>query len=195
MDRDAQKYMLDTIVQEFLTKADTRANMSLAELKQSEEAVKKSGERILHSWEEFLKGYAVGNIDMALTRVVTKSQSRTIIAEKGIDFSSMCMHHFLPFYGTIDIFYMPGEYLCGLSKLSRVVEKFSRRFQLQEILGDCIAEEIQREVQANWVIVRVNSLHTCVGCRGVRKQGASLTTIHVQGDMDALSALEVLKSV
>ena len=195
MDRDAQKYMLDTIVREFLTKEDTRASMSLAELKQSEEAVKKSGERILRSWEEFLMGYTVGNIDMALTRVITKSQSRAIIAEKGIDFSSMCMHHFLPFYGTIDIIYMPEEYLCGLSKLSRVVEKFSRRFQLQEILGDCIAEEIQREVQANWVIVRVNSLHTCVGCRGVRKQGASLTTIHVQGNMDALSALEVLKSV
>lgn len=190
--REIQKFSLNRIVRDFFEADEVKSQMTLFELLQAEEAVKNTGERILHSWEEFLTGYKVGNINMALSKRV--SDTSTVIAEKGIDFSSMCMHHFFPFYGTIDIIYSPNKYICGLSKLSRVVEKFSRRFQLQETLGDAIASSVFTSLEAEWVIVVVNSTHTCVGCRGVRKLGASLTTVHALG-IDYTKALEVCRSV
>ena len=54
----------------------------------------------------------------------------------------MCEHHMLPFYGTIQIAYVPNGRVFGISKLVRVVEKFSKRLQIQERITKNISDEL-----------------------------------------------------
>ena len=185
------KDILDSAVGEILGKGVPIIGISVTESTLLREAREKTGDRIARAWEEYLQGYYVGDIDMALTDSFGLDG---MVIEKDIDFSSLCMHHFMPFYGTVDIIYLPNKHVCGLSKLSRVVDKYAKRFQLQESLGKSIATDLGASIKPEWVIVRINSKHTCVGCRGVNKSRASLTTIHSWG-LDAMEAAEVCRNV
>jgi GTP cyclohydrolase I len=49
------------------------------------------------------------------------------VAVTGIPFHSLCAHHFLPFFGTAHLAYLPGDRVVGLSKLARVLEYYARR--------------------------------------------------------------------
>src|SRR6184192_4130817 len=75
---------------------------------------------------------------------VTFTEAGETIIAKDIEFYSMCEHHMLPFFGNIDIAYLPGGKVVGISKLVRVVEKYARRMQIQERLIKEIADKITR---------------------------------------------------
>lgn len=99
-------------------------------------------------------------------------------------FSSWCEHHFLPFFGTIRITYIPKDKLIGLSKIPRIVEYFSQRPQLQERLGEDIAYFLMNVVEARGVKVEIfNTTHTCVSCRGIRYNADTRTEYKI-GEID-----------
>src|SRR5690349_7159410 len=83
----------------------------------------------------------------------------------------MCVHHFAPFFGRALIAYLPGERLLGISGLARLLERYSRRPQLQERLGAEIADHLERAVSPRGVAVILEARHLCMEMRGVRKQG------------------------
>ncbi|MGC2383451.1 MAG: GTP cyclohydrolase I, partial [Nitrososphaeraceae archaeon] len=93
--------------------------------------------RIADMYEEIFGGY---RIDAGLD--VSFSEETDAIIAKDIQFYSMCEHHMLPFYGKIHIAYIPNGKVFGISKLVRLVEKYSRRMQIQERLTKEIATEI-----------------------------------------------------
>src|ERR671927_1373654 len=95
--------------------------------------------RISDMYEEIFGGYTTDpQLDISFTE-----ESDAIIA-KDIHFYSMCEHHMLPFFGRIHIAYMPSGRVFGVSKLVRLVEKYSRRLQIQERLTKQIADELVR---------------------------------------------------
>ena len=102
-----------------------------------------------------------------------------IIISTGIPFASLCEHHLFPFFGTVDIGYIPERKIIGLSKLARTVEALSKRTQTQESFTDSIADAIYNashsEEYDSGVAVKVKSVHTCQTCRGVRKSGQMIT--------------------
>jgi len=104
-----------------------------------------------------------------------------IVAVTGIRFHSLCAHHFLPFFGTAHVAYLPKERLVGLSKLARVVELFARRPQVQERLTEEIASFLDSRLQPAGVMIVVQARHFCMEMRGVRKAGARTTTSSVRG--------------
>lgn len=87
---------------------------------------------------------------------VTFTEAAEAIIAKDIEFYSMCEHHMLPFYGKIDIAYLPAGKVFGISKLVRVVEKYARRMQIQERLTKEIADEVMKR-GVKGVLVRPRS--------------------------------------
>lgn len=106
-----------------------------------------------------------------------------LIALTGIDFTSLCEHHVLPFVGTATVGYIPGEEgeVVGLSKLARLVDCYSRRFQIQERMTAQIADALDECLQPKGVGVVVKATHACMACRGVRKTRAVMVTSAMRG--------------
>jgi len=104
-----------------------------------------------------------------------------LVIEKDIVFYSICEHHLLPFFGKVHIAYIPNQKVVGLSKLSRAVEVFSRRPQIQEQMTVQIADAIERYMSPNGVIVVIEAEHTCMTMRGIKKPGVTVTTMATRG--------------
>ena len=88
------------------------------------------------------------------------------ITVKDIKFYSTCAHHWLPFFGTVSVTYVPRKTIIGLSKIPRVVKYFSKMPQVQENLGSNIAEFLYSFLDPEKVVVKIKAVHTCVGARG-----------------------------
>lgn len=85
-----------------------------------------------------------------------------------VPFYSMCEHHWLPFFGTVSVTYVPNKTIIGLSKIPRVVEFFSKKPQLQERFTTEIGEYLVSVIDPKYLSVRVVAEHTCVSMRGAK---------------------------
>jgi GTP cyclohydrolase I len=97
-----------------------------------------------------------------------------------VQFGSMCSHHLVPFVGEAWVSYIPNGRIVGLSKLARLVEKHSRRLQVQERMTNDIGKDLL-EIDPQGVGVKVTARHLCMELRGVRKPGAQTTTTFLHG--------------
>ena len=88
----------------------------------------------------------------------------------GIKFHSVCEHHWLPFFGTCDVYYIPNEKVIGLSKIPRVVKYFSQKPQLQERLTKEIGDYLFDCLKPKYIKVTMTAVHTCVMCRGAETE-------------------------
>lgn len=117
-----------------------------------------------------------------------------IVLVRDISFCSMCEHHLLPFTGKAHIAYLPDGKVVGLSKLARVVEEVARRPQVQERLTQTVADLVEDRLSARGVAVVVESTHSCMTIRGIRKPGSLCMTSAMRGAFrdDPASRAEVL---
>jgi len=104
-----------------------------------------------------------------------------IILQDNIPFYSVCEHHLAPFFGYGSIAYIPSKRICGLSKLSRTLEKFSRRLQNQERITTQVAEYLAEELKPRGVAVILRAKHLCMEMRGVKKHDTWTTTSKMTG--------------
>jgi GTP cyclohydrolase I len=133
-------------------------------------------DRIADMYEEIFGGYVMdAELDVSFSE-----ETESIIA-KDIQFYSMCEHHMLPFFGKIHIAYVPSGRVFGVSKLVRLVEKYSRRLQIQERLTKQVADELYR-MGVKGALVIAEGEHLCMKMRGVRND-SSITTIAHRGVM------------
>jgi GTP cyclohydrolase I len=98
------------------------------------------------------------------------------IIEGPISFVCLCEHHALPFYGTAHIGYIAGEQIIGISKLTRLVRLFARRFTVQERLGEQIADTLVELIAPRGVAVHLEASHLCTQMRGVEEHSRTVTT-------------------
>jgi GTP cyclohydrolase I len=104
-----------------------------------------------------------------------------MVIVKDIEFFSLCEHHLLPFYGKVDVAYIPRNKVIGLSKIPRLVDMFARRLQLQERLTQQIAQTIQDVIDPLGVGVIAHARHFCMMMRGVEKQHSGAITSAMLG--------------
>jgi len=91
------------------------------------------------------------------------------VIEGPIPFFSLCEHHAFPFYGRAYVGYIAHENIIGISKLTRLVRLFSKRFAVQERIGQQIADTLETMLHPHGVAVFLEAHHLCMEMRGVRE--------------------------
>jgi GTP cyclohydrolase IA len=107
------------------------------------------------------------------------------VIEGPIEFFSLCEHHVLPFHGHAYIGYIAHEEIIGISKLTRLVRVFARRFTVQERVGVQIADELVRVLQPHGVAVHMSAMHLCTQMRGVREDHSRTITSFWRGNYES----------
>lgn len=103
------------------------------------------------------------------------------ITEGPIPFFALCEHHALPFHGAAHIAYIAHEHIIGLSKLTRLLRLFARRFTVQERIGQEVADWLVENLQPHGVAVHLEAVHLCTQMRGVREQQSSTSVSFWRG--------------
>lgn len=103
------------------------------------------------------------------------------VIEGPIHFFSLCEHHVFPFYGMAYVGYIAHENIIGISKLTRMVRLFSRRFSVQERIGQQIADTLETTLHPHGVAVYLEAHHLCMEMRGVRETAPMTRTIVWRG--------------
>jgi len=111
------------------------------------------------------------------------------IVQGPIAFHSICEHHAFPFFGQAWVGYIAHDRIIGISKLTRVVRLYARRFTVQERLGRQIIRSLERTIDAHGVAVYLDATHLCMQMRGVREQQATTTTTFWRGAYESNEAL------
>jgi len=153
-----------------------------------EDPDRKGLERTPERWAKALLTYTEGaevnpeehlSVTFDLAKKDQPEHPGDMIILDNIHFTSTCEHHMAPFTGVVHIAYIPDPEnyrITGLSKLSRVVDVFSKRLQIQERLTQEIGSAIFSSLAPLGVIVTVQGLHFCMVQRGVQQPGSTAVT-------------------
>ncbi len=94
-----------------------------------------------------------------------------LVLVRDLPFHSLCIHHFVPFFGRASIAYLPGARLLGISGTARVLDYYARRPQLQERLGAQVADHLEQTLAPRGLAVILEARHLCMEMRGIKKPG------------------------
>jgi GTP cyclohydrolase I len=147
------------------------------------EGLLKTPERVAKAMQFMTQGYHQDAVAILNSAKFHESISEMVIV-KDIELYSMCEHHMLPFIGKAHIAYIPNGWITGLSKIARVVDVFSRRFQVQERLTVQIMDAITESLNPLGVAVVIEAKHLCMMMRGVAKQNSVTTTSAFYGEFE-----------
>lgn len=144
------------------------------------EGLLKTPMRVAKAMQTLTRGYDMDPV-ATLNSAKFKEDYNQMVIVKDIQFYSLCEHHLLPFYGKAHVAYIPNGFICGLSKIPRVVDIFSHRLQVQERLTIQIKEAIEEALHPQGVMVVLEGEHMCMQMRGVEKQHSLTTTSAFSG--------------
>lgn len=140
--------------------------------------------RVAESYIELFSGIAEDPADHLQHLIPAGDAAGEIVVVRDIELRSMCEHHLLPFRGTCHIAYLPQDMIAGFSSLPRVVETLASRPQLQERLGEEIAETLNTVLAPRGVLVVIEASHGCMSDRGIRQAHATAVTLAIRGEFD-----------
>jgi len=139
--------------------------------------------RFLKAWEHYASGYTQSPGDILKVFEDGAEKCDEMVIVRDIPVYSHCEHHLAPFFGVAHIGYIPDGRIVGLSKLSRLVDVFARRLQVQERLTNQIADAMEEHLKPIGVAVTVSCRHMCMEARGIQRQGSSTITSAMRGAM------------
>jgi len=145
------------------------------------EGLQETPKRVAKAYRELFAGYEQDPRDYLEKTFEQVGGYDNLVVLRDIRVVSFCEHHMLPFLGRAHVGYLPNDRVVGISKLSRVVNAFARRFQIQEKLTAEIAEAINDILKPQGVGVMIEAEHSCMTMRGVNTPGSSLITSRLMG--------------
>ncbi|AVG23055.1 GTP cyclohydrolase I [Pontimonas salivibrio] len=155
--------------------------------------------RVSKLFQELYRGVGIDPVTVleeARPLAEAEDQFGDFVALRGIAFSSICEHHLLPFRGTADVGYQPADKLVGLGILADVVEIAASRPQMQERLGDMVADALVRSGVAAGSVVVLRGEHGCVQHRGPKLSESETVTVATAGSFrDPAARREALLSM
>lgn len=138
-------------------------------------------ERVAKAWQFWTSGYSVSVADILKTFEDGAEQADEMVVVKNIPLYSHCEHHLAAIFGTATVAYIPEGRIVGLSKISRVVDAFARRLQVQERLTAQVAEALWTHLAPLGVGVHIKARHLCMESRGICQQGHHTETTALRG--------------
>ena len=147
------------------------------------EGLRETPARFLKALDEYTRGYREKPEDILKVFEDGAQSVDEMVIVRDIPVYSLCEHHLAPFFGRAHIGYVPEKRILGLSKMSRLVEVFSRRLQVQERLTNQIADALDTNLQPLGVAVVIECRHMCMESRGVRHTGTSTVTSALRGSI------------
>jgi len=151
--------------------------------------LRETPERVADAYAEFFAGIDADPAE-PLARTISVAEGPApetlpsgAVLLRDIAFRSICEHHLLPFSGRAHLAYLPAERVVGLGALARVVDVLAARPQVQERLGEQIAETVASALAARGALVVLDARHQCLTMRGERRPQASTVTIAARGEL------------
>lgn len=147
------------------------------------EGLKETPLRFLKAWQEYTSGYRQSPEEILKSFEDGAQSVDEMVIVRDIPVYSLCEHHLAPFFGRAHIGYVPDQRILGLSKMSRLVEVYARRLQVQERLTNQIADALDTHLQPLGVAVVIECRHMCMESRGVRHTGTATVTSALRGSI------------
>ncbi|MEO6423553.1 MAG: GTP cyclohydrolase I FolE [Candidatus Nitrotoga sp.] len=145
--------------------------------------------RLVTAWKHWTSGYTQDPAELLKVFEDGAEEYNELIVIRGIPVYSHCEHHLAPFFGKATIGYVPNGKIVGLSKLTRLVNCFSRRLQVQERLTIQIANALMTHLEPKAAGVVIRCRHMCMESRGISTEGEETVTSAMLGELQPNLAL------
>jgi len=139
--------------------------------------------RVAKAWKHWSSGYGQNPADVLKAFEDGAEEYNELIVVRNIPVYSHCEHHLAPFFGKATVGYMPDGKIVGLSKLTRLVECFAKRLQVQERLTIQVANALMEHLQPKAVGVVIRCRHLCMESRGIKTAGEETVTSAMLGEL------------
>jgi len=147
------------------------------------EGLEETPRRVLKAWQEWTAGYDTDIPGLLKTFADGGEDYDEMVLVRDIPVFSHCEHHLAPFFGTACVGYIPNGRVVGLSKLSRLVDAFARRLQVQERITTQVATALMGNLDAHGAAVLLRCRHLCMESRGVKTHNSETVTSCLLGSM------------
>jgi GTP cyclohydrolase I len=160
------------------------------------EGLKDTPERVARMYEEVFEGMNYTNKEIAEMFDKTfsddcRSTYSDMVVVKDIEVFSYCEHHLALMYDMkVAVAYIPKGKVVGLSKIARIADMAAKRLQLQERLGNDIAEIMMMVSDSEDVAVIIEGCHSCMTARGICKTATKTHTVAFRGKFETDVALQ-----
>ena len=165
------------------------------------EGLKDTPERVANMYEEVFEGMNYTNHEIAQMFNTTFEEGLEdiegnmigrVVVMRDIDIFSYCEHHMALMYDMkVNVAYIPNGKVIGLSKIARVCDMAARRLQLQEKIGQDIADIIGEITGTEDVAVTIEGCHSCVNARGIKKNNTKTFTAELRGEFKTDPSLQI----
>jgi GTP cyclohydrolase I len=145
--------------------------------------------RVAKAWKHWTSGYDQDPVEILKAFEDGAEEYNELIVVRGIPVYSHCEHHLAPFFGKATVGYLPNGKIVGLSKLTRLVDVYSKRLQVQERLTVQIANTLMEVLEPKAVGVVIKCRHLCMESRGIRTPGEETITSAMLGELQPNLAL------
>jgi GTP cyclohydrolase I len=145
--------------------------------------------RVAKAWKHWTSGYDQDPAAILKAFEDGAEEYNELIVVRGIPVYSHCEHHLAPFFGKATVGYVPNGKIVGLSKLTRLVDVFAKRLQVQERMTIQIANALMEALEPKAVGVVIKCRHMCMESRGIRTPGEETITSAMLGELQPNLAL------
>lgn len=142
--------------------------------------MEKTPARVSDLYEELFSG--VHKDTKSIWGEVFPTEYTGLVSALEIPFYSICEHHLMPFYGTVDIVYQPKNgKVVGIGKMGKLVKLLAAKPQLQERFTKELADALENDLEVEGVLIRVKGIHLCMIIRGEMQPHTSVSTLESRG--------------
>ena len=147
------------------------------------EGLKETPKRVAKMYEEVFEGMKYTNEEIAeMYNKCFECENNDLVTMSHIPIFSYCEHHLALMYNMeVNIAYIPNGKVIGLSKLARIAEMVGKRLQLQERIGEDIADILQMIIGTDDILVMIKGEHSCMTARGIKSRGSVTKTATIRG--------------